>query len=71
MSEIQINDIARAENDTGSPESQIFFLTKRINVLTENVKVDKKVVDFRRGLGMMVGIRIRLRANLKESNSGE
>ena len=36
MSEIQINDIARAENDTGSPESQIFFLTKKINLLTEH-----------------------------------
>jgi small subunit ribosomal protein S15 len=43
MSEIQINDIARAENDTGSPESQIFFLTKKINLLTEHIKIHKKI----------------------------
>ena len=55
MSDIQINDIARAENDTGSPESQIFFLTQKINLLTEHIKVHKKDFHSRRGLLMMVG----------------
>ena len=30
------------ENDTGSPEVQIAILTKRINDLTEHLKVHKK-----------------------------
>ncbi len=66
MSDIQINDIARAENDTGSPESQIFFLTQKINLLTEHIKVHKKDFHSRRGLLMMVGKRNRLMGVFKE-----
>ena len=71
MSDIQINDIARAENDTGSPESQIFFLTQKINLLTEHIKVHKKDFHSRRGLLMMVGKRNRLMAYLKKKNVGK
>ena len=71
MSNIQINDIARAENDTGSPESQIFFLTQKINLLTEHIKVHKKDFHSRRGLLMMVGKRNRLMAYLKKKNVGK
>ena len=45
------------ENDTGSPEVQIAILTKRINELTEHLKVHKKDHHSRRGLLKMVGQR--------------
>ncbi len=45
------------ENDTGSPEVQIAILTKRINDLTEHLKVHKKDHHSRRGLLKMVGRR--------------
>ena len=46
-----------SENDTGSPEVQIAILTKRINDLTEHLKVHKKDHHSRRGLLKMVGQR--------------
>lgn len=45
------------ENDTGSPEVQIAILTKRINDLTEHLKIHKKDHHSRRGLLKMVGHR--------------
>lgn len=45
------------ENDTGSPEVQIAVLTKRINDLTEHLKVHKKDYHSRRGMYKMVGHR--------------
>lgn len=45
------------EKDTGSPEVQIAILTKRINDLTEHLKVHKKDHHSRRGLLKMVGRR--------------
>ena len=42
------------ENDTGSPEVQIAILTRRINDLTEHLKVHKKDHHSRRGLLKMV-----------------
>ena len=45
------------DGDTGSPEVQIAILTKRINDLTEHVKVHKKDHHSRRGLLKMVGHR--------------
>ena len=45
------------EQDTGSPEVQIAILTKRINELTEHIKVHQKDHHSRRGLLMMVGHR--------------
>lgn len=44
-------------NDTGSPEVQIAILTKRINELTEHMKVHKKDFHSNRGLLKMVGHR--------------
>lgn len=46
-----------SEHDTGSPEVQIAILTKRINDLTEHLKVHKKDHHSRRGLLKMVGHR--------------
>ena len=45
------------EGDTGSPEVQIAILSKRINDLTEHLKVHKKDHQSRRGLLQMVGKR--------------
>lgn len=45
------------ETDTGSPEVQIAILTKRIQDLTEHVKVHKKDHHSERGLLQLVGKR--------------
>lgn len=46
-------------SDTGSPEVQVAILTKRINLLNEHLKVNKKDHHSRRGLLKMVGRRRR------------
>jgi small subunit ribosomal protein S15 len=56
------------ENDTGSPEVQIAILTKRINDLTEHLKVHKKDHHSRRGLLKMVGKRRNLLNYLKSKD---
>ena len=48
------------ETDTGSPEAQIALLTKRINDLTEHLKMHKHDHHSRRGLLLLVGRRRRL-----------
>ena len=52
-----IADNRAHEADTGSAEVQIAILTKRINDLTEHVKVHQKDHHSRRGLLKMVGKR--------------
>lgn len=52
-----INQYRIHANDTGSPEVQIALLTKRIDDLTEHLKVHKKDHHSRRGLLKMVGKR--------------
>ncbi|MCL2579617.1 MAG: 30S ribosomal protein S15 [Oscillospiraceae bacterium] len=52
-----IVDNRRHENDTGSPEVQVAILTRRINDLTEHLKIHKKDHHSRRGLLKMVGQR--------------
>jgi small subunit ribosomal protein S15 len=46
--------------DTGSPESQIALLSKRIEEVTEHLKTNKNDHHNRRGLLLMVGKRRRL-----------
>lgn len=55
-----IGDFETHEGDTGSPEVQIALLTKRINDLTEHLKVHRKDFSSRRGLLKMVGARAAL-----------
>ena len=55
-----IQQYARHEKDTGSPEVQIAVLTGRIRQLTEHLKVHKKDHHSRRGLLILVGRRRRL-----------
>ena len=45
------------ETDTGSPEVQIAILSKRINDLTEHLKMHKNDHHSRRGLYKMIGRR--------------
>ena len=45
------------DGDTGSPEVQVAILTKRINDLTEHLKIHKKDHHSRRGFLKMVGKR--------------
>ena len=55
-----MQEYATHEGDTGSPgspEVQIALLTKRINDLTEHLKIHKKDHHSRRGLFKMIGQR--------------
>jgi len=56
------------ETDTGSPEVQVSILTRRINQLTEHLKVHKHDLHSRRGLMMLVGQRRRLLAYLSKKS---
>ncbi|NQT66528.1 MAG: 30S ribosomal protein S15 [Actinobacteria bacterium] len=56
------------ENDTGSSEVQIAILTKKINMLNEHLKANKKDHHSRRGLVIMVGKRKRLLEYLKNND---
>ena len=61
-------EYAAHEGDTGSPEVQIALLTKRINDLTDHLKIHKKDHHSRRGLLMMVGKRRGLLNYLKSQD---
>ena len=55
--------------DTGSPEVQIALLTKRINSLTEHLKLHKHDEASRRGLLKLVGQRRRHLAYLSRTDT--
>jgi small subunit ribosomal protein S15 len=55
--------------DTGSPEVQIALLTKRINSLTEHLKLHKHDEASRRGLLQLVGQRRRHLAYLSRTDT--
>ena len=63
-----ITDYRRGETDTGSPEVQVALLTRRIQELTEHLKVHKKDHHSRRGLLMLVGRRRRLLDYLRSND---
>ena len=52
-----ISDFEAHEGDAGSPEVHIAILTRRINDLTEHLKIHRKDHASRRGLLKMVGTR--------------
>lgn len=54
-----IQDHARHDKDTGSPEVQIAILTTRINQLTEHLRIHGHDENSRRGLLKLVGQRRR------------
>ncbi|MBQ2775742.1 MAG: 30S ribosomal protein S15 [Clostridia bacterium] len=61
-----MQEYARHEGDTGSPEVQIAVLTKRIRDLTDHLKEHPKDHHSRRGLLKMVGHRRNLLAYLQK-----
>lgn len=63
-----IQDFARHEGDTGSPEVQIALLTSRINQLTEHLRTHKHDQHSRRGLLKLVGQRRRQLKYLSQKN---
>lgn len=52
-----IKDVKRHDEDTGSPESQVAVLTKKINELSSHLKKNAKDFHSRRGLLQMVADR--------------
>ena len=63
-----ISEHGSKEGDTGSPEVQIAMLTRRINQLTEHLKVHKHDHHSRRGLLLLVGRRRRLLNYLQKTD---
>ena len=63
-----IENNRRHESDTGSPEVQVAILTRRINDLTEHLKIHKKDHHSRRGLLKMVGHRRNLLNYIKKKD---
>lgn len=63
-----INEYARTEGDTGSPEVQIAVLTERIKELTQHMKENPKDHHSNRGLLKLVGQRRALLAYLKNKD---
>ena len=63
-----IEDFRIHETDTGSPEVQVSILTRRINLLTEHLKVHKHDMHTRRGVLKLVGQRRRILAYLSKKS---
>jgi len=63
-----LTEYGPSEGDTGSPEVQIALLTRRINHLTEHLKVHKHDHHSRRGLLILVGQRRRLLQYLQRTD---
>ena len=59
---------ARHDGDTGSPQVQVAVLTRRINDLTEHLKIHQKDHHSRRGLLKLVGRRRRLLNYLQKND---
>ncbi len=52
-----MKDVQRHDSDTGSPESQVAILTRRINELSTHLRKNAKDFHSRRGLLQMVANR--------------
>ena len=63
-----IREHATHEGDTGSPEVQVAVLTRRIQHLTEHLRVHKHDFHSRRGLLKLVGRRRRLLKYLQKKD---
>lgn len=64
-----INEYARGNADTGSPEVQVALLSARINELTEHFNTHKKDHHSRRGLLKLVNQRRQLLDYLKRKDA--
>jgi small subunit ribosomal protein S15 len=63
-----VEEHARADGDTGSPEVQIALLTERINRLTDHLREHKHDHHSQRGLLQLVGQRRRQLAYLSRKD---
>jgi small subunit ribosomal protein S15 len=63
-----IEEFARHDGDTGSPEVQIALLTSRITQLTDHLRVNTHDESSRRGLLKLVGHRRRLLAYVRRTD---
>jgi small subunit ribosomal protein S15 len=63
-----VKEYSRNKKDTGSVEVQAAILSKRIESLTEHLKIHKKDFSSRRGLLILVGRRRRLLDYLKRES---
>ena len=63
-----IEEYARHEGDTGSPEVQIAVLTEDINLLNEHARLHKKDFHSYRGLMKKIGHRRNLLAYLRNKD---
>jgi small subunit ribosomal protein S15 len=63
-----VKEYSRNNKDTGSVEVQAAILSKRIEGLTEHLKIHKKDFSSRRGLLILVGRRRRLLDYLKKES---
>ena len=63
-----IQEFARHDGDTGSPEVQIAILTTRITQLTDHLRAHKHDESSRRGLLKLVGRRRRLLAYIRRKD---
>ncbi|HEX9797635.1 MAG TPA: 30S ribosomal protein S15 [Anaerolineales bacterium] len=64
-----IDQYHRHDKDTGSPEVQIAILTRRIQQLTDHLRMHSHDESSRRGLLKLVGQRRRHLAYLKSKNA--
>ena len=64
-----VQEFARHEGDTGSPEVQIALLTRRIQSLTDHLVANSHDQSSRRGLLKLVGQRRRHLAYLKRKDT--
>jgi len=63
-----MDEFARHQGDTGSPEVQIALLTSRISQLTDHLRINKHDESSRRGLLKLVGQRRRLLAYIRRKD---
>jgi small subunit ribosomal protein S15 len=63
-----MEEYARHEGDTGSPEVQIAVLTRRISQLTDHLRANSHDESSRRGLLKLVGRRRRLLAYIRRTD---
>lgn len=63
-----IEEFARHQGDTGSPEVQIALLSSRITQLTDHLRVNTHDESSRRGLLKLVGQRRRLLAYVRRTD---
>lgn len=64
-----IEDFQTGANDTGSPEVQVALLSRRIEQLTEHLKIHPHDIHSRRGLLSMLSKRRRLLSFLAEKEA--